>query len=417
MDTKTEVVEEFTTLNIFLEDALGRAFDPVEFANANFTPEEIRKAREAVQEYEAQFIVSKPKLTIARYPKKADRQIRVLIPEFRKIVFSDRNVSEFSISDEQKVNEIRKALLFCESLLITTPHIYDPTNDAWLDLARKELQYLAQFNSLIRGRLLIPIPDLIMRPYDWSSPWKQPGGTLHLGPKDERMVRSMAIRLRSVFPNITEKNAKIYVINALRDQQICLDCGSSFDIYSTSLNVARAYSQVIKQIGTLFTTNEAQQPITFAQLHTDFAIDPTKVSDRDIISIRQNEEIFEEWRCIVRECLSHISCHDAPNLDKRRELQEFTEHRSREWRERAKSVMGRGVMANMYDLSQDVIAAGASVAFAGLIKGSSGGIAINGVAAAAGVVLKHFVKLSPKANRLNRARISFRNHLLAIGSK
>ena len=158
------------------------------------------------------------------------------------------------------------------------------------------------------------------------------------------------------------------------------------------------------------------QPLGLHYISAQFAILPDQVSTEDIILMKDNEEIFEEWRRMVGEAVNHVFSSQMRGYDSRREIEYFTQDKNREWLARASAQTGKGFMATVKDGARDTAFAVGTGLITGALIGPKSGLALSGLTPAVKPLLQLFGRLAGSISQ-RRIRVSFDHHLLAIGVK
>jgi hypothetical protein len=194
--------------------------------------------------------------------------------------------------------------------------------------------------------------------------------------------------------------------------------GGNFDPMFGDLEQAQAYITSVEAGTNLYRSLDVITPFYSAYIASVPSIDPKKVSWKDIMSIRRNEAIFEEWRTLVHDILDDLYNKSDRFSDIPGEFEATAKEKIRAWGEKL-------AVQRMRSTALDAIWGGAKQISLGWVAGALAlaafGSELTMAAAAVGAAKglgKPILSMITEAARAlseREARVSLEHHILALG--
>jgi hypothetical protein len=187
----------------------------------------------------------------------------------------------------------------------------------------------------------------------------------------------------------------------------------------TSLEVARLYGQILSEVKEGWTRYELDRPLIMTELATNAGIRPEALSVAEAAAIRRDEEIFADWRGLIRDVVSEIVAEPRSDAAREAVLKASVREREAEWRARFKEkISGGGVLRDLIDPRQSILT---GVCAAGIFSIATGGVSLAAAAVAAGSevardVLIYALEAAGKRDRRAAGR-ALRSHFMAVGAQ
>lgn len=424
--------DSYQHIGEFIEPALGVPFTQKSIEDLPLTIPMVRSLIEGIYSYHDQF----PRSGYLRAPVRHIGNVRVAILPSEYKVEPHRKIMPVDYMFDI-VKEVKRALLWAHQCLVATSPFFEfdaaqdvrngfrptrvfPTEERYLNKIKRDLLELVSLEELIRRKIVIPVPMHIDRMWGHANdvinaPWsKVYHNALHLGPKEEAIVRAVSSRLADS-SGFDKRTATQYSLKALIDQSVCQSAGFEFDPIFRELGPAMAYRAALLTLKTKISSANSIEPIAMHQVIANKAIDHEKVSTSDLIQIRLNEDLFETWRTIIRECAEHLDSNQGKYNDSGKEMAEYVAAQQRTWNERAEKILGQGALATFQTGAVQVVIGLAVGAFVGAAIDAAKGPLIGGVSNAVKPLYDLFAK-GKKAIEGRPQRVSFDHHMLAVGA-
>ncbi|MGG5889444.1 hypothetical protein ACLF3G_20095 [Falsiroseomonas sp. HC035] len=416
-------------LTEFLSKALDRPFQQYDIEKLDFSLKTVEALRDQCFEYQRQFL---PNIGLGKraphdryvesriYPEKPETELWPGIFNQRNIIKEESVGLEIFVRGDNLIPFIKKALLFCHGVFVEPPHFILPgrafDEDDCVEHARQTVLDLAPVNTLISRKIVVPIDPSYDPGMVSGNVWSSFNKPLKLDQSTKKEISAIAKRLAGRNHGVKQQDAERAIIQALLDQNATKQRSGFFDPLFYDRLEAKAYGEILYHLNASITSKEKIQPILAQKLVSGFGISPDKVSARDLVAMRDDHELFHEWRQIISGALLHLSENEDDYRDSARELREYLADNQAKWTEQAEKAVGKGFLGQMIDGAQDVASHFVAGMVVGGLSGAQGGRWAGGVAASAVPLLKLFMKL-PKSLPDGRKRALLRSHFLAIGAK
>jgi len=420
-------IEEIKPLNDYLSAAIDRPFEVHEIERLELNLNAVEKLDQASNLYHAQFLPFMARKLPTLYEPQGDR----FFPSKRESelwpgLFHQRTTIRGQSLGQQVAGlgdletVTKKILLFCHGVFIDPPIFTLPGSvvsaEDSVRLARTKLLNYARIAPHLARRLVVPVPL-------WTDPaaftenlWSMPYGDFKPDRATKDLIRAVANRLRSKNDNLLRQDAERAVIQALLDQNASKQRLNFFDPLFEDHLEAAAFSEAIAHLNYNITSRMKLEPLLTHRLTTSFGIRPEQVTSQDIQMMRDEDELFALWRQMLRGALKHLIDNTENYQDTSRELKEYVAEHEKEWQEKARGVVGRGVLQHIIDTGQDVVSSFVSGAVVGSLLDPTKGPALGGTAASIKPLIKLMTGLPIHMSKSNQ-RLSLRNHFLAVGAK
>jgi len=187
----------------------------------------------------------------------------------------------------------------------------------------------------------------------------------------------------------------------------------------TSLEVARLYGQLLAEVREGWTRYDLDRPLIMTELATNGGIRPEALSVREAATIRRDEEIFADWRALVRDVISEIVAEPSSDAAREAMLRATVREREAQWRARFRdAISGGGVLRDLIDPRQSILT---GLCSAGIYSMATGAPSLAAAAVAAGAevardVLVYALDTMGKGRRRAAGR-ALRSHFMAVGAR
>jgi hypothetical protein len=391
----------FTPLSRIIESVLQIPLEAKEVQRLNPSGETLHQLSLAVKTYYSNFKI-KPKEDWELRPYLASPGFGPFNPLGMDYVFGDR-----SAQPGQMTRNIKKYLLFCNSLCITDQLPYlldyfeaDPNSEyaaARIPAIKALLIEYTTLRELLEQGTLIPLSDEIF------------GLTQHLFISEEEK-KQIDSTLRLTIDDATS------IATSIRRQQVYSEkLDKHVDMFFPDSRFIPVFKELLRFSEAKFTHKEIQEPFKVGILGDISAINPDAVSIQEILKMRRNEEMFQEWRSFLENVFQKLYLHEDDYNDLDREYLEGVRTELLVWKDKLRRKRKESSFANQLLESAEKIIIGASAgAVIGQLTVGSLGAAIG----AAGGALRPGLEGLRGLTRVVTARkgyITLRNHFLASG--
>jgi hypothetical protein len=187
----------------------------------------------------------------------------------------------------------------------------------------------------------------------------------------------------------------------------------------TSLEVARLYGQILSEVKEGWTRYDLERPLIMTELATNGGIQPRALSVAEAATIRRDEEIFADWRTLVRDVVSEVVAEPATDAAREAMLRATVREREAEWRARFKDRLADGgMLRDLIDPRQSILT---GVCAAGIFSLATGAPSLAAAAVAAGSeiardVLVYVLDAGTQGSR-RAAQRALQSHFMAVGAQ
>ena len=391
----------FTPLSRIIESVLQVPFEAKEVQRLNLSRESLHQLSLAVKNYYSNFKI-KPKEDWELRPYLASPGFGPFNPLGMDYVFGDR-----SAPPGQMTKNIKKYLLFCNSLCITDQLPYlldyfesDPNSEyaaARIPAVKALLIEYTSLRELLEQGTLIPLSDEIF------------GMTQNLFiSEEERKQIDSTLQL-----TIDDADS---IATSIRRQQLYVEkLDKHVDMFFPNSQFVPVFKELLRFSETKFTHTEIQEPFKVGILGDISAINPDAVSIQEILKMRRNEELFQEWRSFLENVLQKLYLHEDDYNDLDREYLEGVRAELLVWKDKLRRKKKESSFANQLLESAEKIIIGAS---AGAVIGQLTVGPLGAAIGAAGGALRPGLEGLRGLTRVATAKkgyITLRNHFLALG--
>ena len=202
--------------------------------------------------------------------------------------------------------------------------------------------------------------------------------------------------------------------------------GGLVDPMFRNKNEAAIYVEGLKsEVSRLFSSEDVRRPFYSAFLMEVPSINPNAINWNDILSLRRDEEIFQEWRNLVHGILDELYSRRDDFTDIDAEFKAVANDQFRAWSERLSVQRMRRSALNAFFESGKKVGIGwlggalATAAAIAAFTGSSAATPLAGAAAVSGMgnagpaLLSMFSEVW-RAKSLREERVSLEHHILAL---
>jgi hypothetical protein len=415
-------------INDFMEEAIGLPLEEGLIEKYQFSIGTLESIYEKLNEYNCQFFAEKGQISshgemffVGKSPIFPHHTEAELWPGF----FHQRTVIKKNILSQEVTSHpnglsdtLKKILMFSHGVFIQNPTFLHPDGrfslEECLKLAKRSLTELAEIKRLTARKIVVPVPHIFFwGAVEWDEMLDKGHGDFQPDDITTRNILDISNNVRRAIPGIKRVCSRNAVIQALLAQRHSSRHQSYFDPLLFDSNDATAYGETIKYLGRRISSESKLSPLMLQKISTTFAINSGKITVKDLENIRDNEEIFSEWRRIVSLAMMHLVKNQDSYNDDGMELAYFLRHNQAEWRSASEKIIGKGAVADFVDLGKEAAASFTAGVVAGAFFEPTKTWYVNGTAAAVPSLIKIFSRLMP----MNSKKISFRNHLLSIGAK
>ena len=316
---------------------------------------------------------------------------------------------------------VKKYLLFCHRLFIHDPIPYlldyfrfDPTSEfalARLPAIKQLLIEYAQLKPLLKQKIVVPLSDEVF-------------GTVFLNDTtlDREILNRIGERIRK---QGREDLLTIYhavVSNISHQQFITARVKDRIDLFFPNSQWITIFSELMKELQKQFSSKDVLEPFKAGTLGEITAVNPNAVSIKDIIKMRKNEELFNDWRKMMSSILRDLYENEGYYSDLDKEFIELARDRLDDWESKFKvKTTKKSVLKAFADSGEKLIFGAASGATTGALTGAFLGGPFGAVAGGALGALSpaafNFIKSSIRI-AYDRPKVALlRRHFVAIGVK
>jgi hypothetical protein len=407
------------TLVEALESSLGFHLSPQEVFRTNLTGRMLSDASHAVDAFYENF----------ELPKKESSEFR---PFFRRVFSNEPSLGHSYVSDSRHyttgsyaydhseesklVQEIKKQLLYSHSICFFDPlqylldYFHDTPDDefaaARLPAVKALLYDYAQIAGLIRAGIVIPVS----------------GGPLSLS-EIPSLSDAEKATLRGSLPQFDKKLVLFMTQDIQEGRAWSRRFQHRVDPILPDHKSVEIYRQFLRLIQGRFTSSEILEPFQVSLFGSVSSINPEAISVADIIRIRMNDELFAEWRLLLKRVLRTLYNRKNQFTDLDREFAETFREEVNIWNDqlakaKRKSAVTRQIVSSSGKIGMGAVAGTIGGALTGVaVAGPGGGIAgsviggvIGGVASPALESIRDLVRTLTRRPDVT----TIRHHFLAL---
>lgn len=406
-------MEEFANVVDLFENTLSRKLSKDELEKHPLNLNDVRTlANESRQAYYKRSV-----------PEKAEFEIRPFIdPTFNMGIMDyavggnisgnfENYVFNKNISGVMNKN-IKQLLLYSHSIVINDPldylldfFVYDDTPNppdfiiGRIDAVNSLLGEYAEISGLIKNRIVIPVEFYASNLND----------AIFL---DQQASETIKENLKGSF---SQKNVDGY------SSVICNLIGryNSFegkaDFFFPEKNYIPVLEEILRSIQFKFTSKDIDPPLEMAFLATLDTLNPASLTTQDMVRIREEEEIFAEWRSFLSAVLRKSSENHGKYLDPNDEFRETLEKELKNKGDTTIFQTKKSRWGNVFDGSLQSFSLGALAgALPELMFGDMNGLAKGITGGVTGVSIQTMLKFL-KFLRTKNTRNALQAHFVAIG--
>lgn len=391
----------FIPLSRIIESVLHIPFETKEVEKLDPSRETLHQLSLAVKNYYSNFKM-KPKQDWELRPYLASPAYGPFNPLGMKYVEGDR-----SARAGEMTRNIKKYLLFCNSLCITDQLPYlldffeaDPNSEhaaARIPAIKALMVEYTGLRELLEQGALIPLSDEIF------------GMTQDLFIDDEEKEQINSTLQRTI------EDAALIATSIRRQQLYAEKLDKHIDLFFPHSQFIPVFKEILRFSETKFTHNEVQEPFNVGLLGDISVINPDAISIGEILSMRRDEELFEEWRSFLEGVFQRLYLHREDYDDLNREYVQDVQAELLLWKEKLERKKKESSFTNQLFESAGKIIIGAT---AGAIVGQ---LTVGPLGAAIGAGLQTIrpgleaLRGLAKVTSARKGYVTLRSHFLAVG--
>lgn len=420
-------------LSEIIESVLKIPFNSKQILRYKFSPKILHELSLAVQSYYKNYQIPNKELWELRpYISPAFTQGRELglQYEFSQKHYSDNHKYSFDpdISGEMTRN-IKKYLIYCHSLCIHDPLPYlldffrlDPNSEhshALIPAVKSLLFEYSKLDKLIRSNILIPLSDEVFGFQKNNIIGKEELNYLEV--KFPQIIGKEELHyLETRLPQIENLISKIVRLlsSTIRDEQYrAKKLEHKIDLFFPN----QYYVKILKELLILsernFTSNKIKEPFNVGILGNISAVNPDVLTVEDIFKIRSEEDLFAEWRSLLKRVFERLYLKGEEYNDLDGEFRELVRDELLQWKDKlSRKKKESSFISQMHVSTEEILIGITSGAIAGLTLGSTealiGGVVAGGVSPAMKMVTDLIRTACNKPETL-----TLRHHFLSLGAK
>jgi hypothetical protein len=390
------MTDESTVVDVF-EEVLGVPFESKYIQSPNLDILSLKRLADALNDHYVHFTL----------PSKADS-------ELRPYIFQRYTVAQQLAKDLE--THAKAYLLYCHSLCIYDPliplldsfrlRVDDTTLEARKPYVIDVLRQYATLADLLRHRILIPVSDEIAGSY--SLPL--------LDEAEEQEMKSVLSR-----EGFSERhiNNVAPTLAAFIKEQISLKTRTShrMDLFFPHNIYVHIFRSLLRAAQARFSSAQILEPFDVGLLGNIPSIRPDKISLENIVSLRNEEEAFEEFRAFLRGVFDRLHARSGYFSDFETEFAQAIRLETRDKAERIRAITRKsGVLRQIFTQSDRLAVYAVSGAAPGFLAGSTELAVLGAALFTAGRLVYDISRAIVTEAPSGIARASLHNHFLAVGA-
>jgi hypothetical protein len=311
---------------------------------------------------------------------------------------------------------VKAYLLYCDSVCIydQLPPLLDYSRlDPNGDLAARRLpavvqllQEYAALAPLLRRNILIPVADEIFHDADKKF-------ALVSDEEKNEIVASLARAGHKLSRDIAASFG-----HAVKREWLLMEyMRREFDLYFPGHLHVNVYQGLLKALEKRFSSKDITEPFNVGILGNLSTINPNKISVKDIVQVRLQEDAFQEFRVFLRGVFDRMNKDEHNFSDFDTEFASAVREEMNQKKETIRRLTEKsGLLREIFSQSDRLIVGAVAGGLAGWTSGSlETGALVVGVAGVVAPALYDLIRGEITRSSDRDTRLSMRNHFLALG--
>lgn len=410
-----------------IEECIGFPLDESYISNYEISPNTLHELSFALMDYYEHFTL--PERQRDELRPYISAQLTASMPLGMDYVFGQRRFSgrdsntgicySYDANDISSMSfNVKKYLLFCHRIFIQDPIPYlldyfrlDPTSEssiARLPAIKQILKEYARLKPLLQQKIVVPLSDEIFGIITTND--TMPDSEM-LNRIEKRLIERGRGHLLPIAPIVGNISVQQYKVNRVKDRM---------DLFFPNSSWIVVFKELLGEVEKAYSSKDVLEPFEVGILGKLTVIDSDAVSVNDLLTMRDNNELFVEWRQMMSSVLKMLYENENYYSDINKEFVELVRGEFDDWKSRFKVETARSPVLRAFadtgkELIVGVTAGAATGAVAGaMIGGPPGAVvggAIGGVSPAAMTFMKSFFRVAYERPKV----VSLRRHFVAAG--